>query len=44
VAMSFEINVTSIESGWWLNFGAIVHICKDQSMSKHFEDAIDAKF
>ncbi|XP_048131584.1 ATP-dependent RNA helicase DBP3-like [Rhodamnia argentea] len=41
VAMIFEVNFATIESTWWVDSGATVHICKDQSMFKHFEEIVE---
>lgn len=42
MAMVFETNSTTIQSGWWLDSGATVHVCKDKNMFKQFEDVVDS--
>ena len=38
VAMVSNVNINSAKFRWWLDFGAIVHICKDKSMFTEFEE------
>ena len=37
VAMISEINMASEQSGWWLDCGAIIHVCNNRQMFKTFE-------
>ncbi|XP_077233372.1 uncharacterized protein LOC143875649 [Tasmannia lanceolata] len=37
VAMISKINMTTELSGWWLDSGATVHVCKDKGMFKTFK-------
>src|SRR3954463_2291695 len=38
-AMISEINMASKQSGWWLDYGATIHVCNNKRMFKTFETA-----
>ena len=38
VAMISEINMASVKTGWWIDSGATIHVCKDKSLFKGFEE------
>ncbi|XP_039158512.1 probable acyl-activating enzyme 1, peroxisomal [Eucalyptus grandis] len=40
--MVSEINSTTVQSGWWIDSGATVHVCKDKYMFKQFEEIVDS--
>jgi len=42
MAMVSEINSTTVQSGWWIDSGATVHVCKDKYMFKQFEEIVDS--
>ena len=37
IATMTEANSVGIDSGWWLDTGATIHICKDHSLYKTYE-------
>ncbi|KAK0580419.1 hypothetical protein LWI29_001745 [Acer saccharum] len=41
VATVCDANSVDIESGWWLDTGASIHICKDRSLFKTYEKTED---
>ncbi|KAK0599546.1 hypothetical protein LWI29_006218 [Acer saccharum] len=41
VATVCDANSVDIESGWWLDTGATIHICKDRSLFKTYEKTED---
>lgn len=42
MAMVSEINSTTVQSSWWIDSGATVHVCKDKYMFKQFEEIVDS--
>ncbi|KAG9453310.1 hypothetical protein H6P81_006214 [Aristolochia fimbriata] len=43
IAMVTEVNAVDSISGWWLDSDAIIHICKDRSAFKSFEETTDGQ-
>lgn len=41
VAVMFEINMISNVNGWWVNFGAIRHICGDKNSFSEYKQILD---
>ena len=44
IGMMTEVHMTTPKSiGWWIDFGASVHICNYRAQFKSYEEAIDQK-